>query len=519
MSRLALLGATVLLALLAATGVAAATPLGHVDDQAGNATVDVTFAADGKSATYTGDKGLSNYLVSFCDGTQHDVDSVGGDQKTFTFTYGKPMAWIQVKAGTTRQTFTRDCNSGAPKYPELTVTKKPKKTTAAPGATVSYELEVTNTGEAKAAGVKLCDVPGSGLTITQATGGSMHDGNACWTIGDLAAGAKATRTVKVKVGASATGTLTNTALAAADNAAGTTDDAEIEVGGGSGEPGGGSGWPSLPPGGHKDGDHLRIEKAEIHVDLEPGETKTVTVTCTDGALMTDAFPRVDHVDQGTGELTDVAILAVRSTSASSYEVVLRNDATGRAQLKVFGLCVGAETVNHKHPIGLSAPVTSTQTWAPGRHTVTLQCPSGTTPVAPGFLLAGGAARLVTSEPAGDGGWTLGLDVTETTTATLSIRCLDTRTAKTGGHAHDLAFSHVIEKVTVGAGQRIDARVTCDDHAKGIVATLDLPAGLVLLGHEPQPKTRIFRLLNSTGGALTATIDLVCLGDRTGPPLK
>jgi uncharacterized repeat protein (TIGR01451 family) len=518
MSRLALLGATAVLALLTAASAAPATPGKHVGDQAGNATVSVTFAPGGMSAAYTGDKGLSNYLVSFCDGTQHDVDSVGGDHKTFAFTAAKPIAWIQVKAGTTRATFARDCNSGpaAPAYPALTVSKKPKRASAEQGATVAYELAVSNSGEAKAEEVELCDVPGSGLTVAEATGAAVRDGDACWRLGDLAVGAQAKKTVKVKVGASASGTLVNTAVASADNAAAVTDEAEIDVETDTPGTPGGSPWPDLPAGGHRDGDHLQIDKAEVHVDLEAAETRTVTIACAGGALMTDAFPRVDHVDHGTRELTDVAILAIRSTGPSSYEAVLRNGAAGRAQLKLYGLCVGAASVNHGHPVELSPAKTVTQALAPGRHAATLRCGAGETPVAPGYALSGGAGRLVRSELEGADGWAIGLEVTEPTTATLSIRCLSTRTGKAGGHAHDLALSHVVKTVEVGPGQRVDARVTCHDEAKGIVATLDLPAGVVLLGHEPQPKTRVFRLLNPTAAPLTATIDLVCLGGRTGP---
>lgn len=55
-------------------------------------------------------------------------------------------------------------------------------------------------------------------------------------------------------------------------------------------------------------------------------------------------------------------------------------------------------------------------------------------------------------------------------------------------------------------------------AKGIVRELGVPSGLVLAGNEPQPKTRVFRLFNPTAQDATATLDLLCLADRTGSPI-
>jgi hypothetical protein len=43
------------------------------------------------------------------------------------------------------------------------------------------------------------------------------------------------------------------------------------------------------------------------------------------------------------------------------------------------------------------------------------------------------------------------------------------------------------------------------------------AGVVLLGHEPQPINRDFRLLNTTDGPLSVMLDLECLAIETGSP--
>jgi hypothetical protein len=70
-------------------------------------------------------------------------------------------------------------------------------------------------------------------------------------------------------------------------------------------------------------------------------------------------------------------------------------------------------------------------------------------------------------------------------------------------------------VTVPANSTVSDSVICADDAKGIVASYRLAAGLQLAGHDPQPMSRVFKLVNPTGQPLTAELDLLCVGDRTG----
>ena len=56
----------------------------------------------------------------------------------------------------------------------------------------------------------------------------------------------------------------------------------------------------------------------------------------------------------------------------------------------------------------------------------------------------------------------------------------------------------------GAGQVVEDEVVCADDAKGIVGTYTLPPGVVSLGNDPRPKTRSFKLLNTSGAPATAT---------------
>ncbi len=138
------------------------------------------------------------------------------------------------------------------------------------------------------------------------------------------------------------------------------------------------------------------------------------------------------------------------------------------------------------------------------------------PIVPGFAFDGGAATVAGSEPAGGGGWKLTVDVTAPTSATLSVRCLNTDVDPAGGHTHALVTHHVVRTVTVPAGQTIEEQVICADDAKGIVGTWSLPPGVFSLGNDPRPKTRAYKLVNTTGSDQTAIVDLECLDDRTGP---
>jgi choice-of-anchor A domain-containing protein/uncharacterized repeat protein (TIGR01451 family) len=266
---------------------------------------------------------------------------------------------------------------------------------------------------------------------------------------------------------------------------------------------------------------LTISKVEQQVDLDAGETRTVSISCpSSGAILSDGSIRVDAVDQGTGSLTDVHVLAAHSTGIAAWEAVVRNDATGRAQGKAEAVCLPAKTEadhGHQHSLTVSDPATSaTAALAIGRQSATVACATGSHPIVPGYVLTGGAATPVGSEPVAGGGWKLTFDVTAPTSATVSVRCLGDTVDAASGHTHALVSAHVARTVTVPAGQTITEPVTCADDAKGIVATWTLPAGVFSLGNEPQPKTRVFKLVNTTSSDQVATIDLECLNVRTGP---
>jgi uncharacterized repeat protein (TIGR01451 family) len=476
-------------------------------DTQGGATLGVTFSADGTTGYFTSDRGLSDYTVAFCDGTIIDVETVGGDQKTFTFSYDKPIRSIRVKAATTNRTFlSRKCGGdgggGGGGTTKLSIVKRVQKHQVRPGETTTFTVVVRNTGAVTATNVQVCDRPDDNWAFVSASPltPTVTGNVSCFALGDLASGDQTKLRIKLRLdpGVSA-GAAVNSAVAWADNADQVKATAKLRII---------CKTAKITP------DLLGVQKVEQTAALEPGQTRTIQVSCPTGFIATDGTPRVDAVDQGTGTLASVHVLAARAVSASTYEMVVENTSTGRAQLHLFVTCMAGQTANQHLAVQQSGPIEQTVSWGAGRQTATLTCPDGSQPIAPGYSLAGGAARIVESEATGDHAWTLGFVVSEPTTATLSIRCVDQQLGGPSGAPHRLEFTHVVTAVDVPAGQAQTAQVICGDQAKGIVATYDLASDLVLLGHDPQPKTRVFYLFNPTADTLHATLDLVCVSDRT-----
>jgi hypothetical protein len=95
-----------------------------------------------------------------------------------------------------------------------------------------------------------------------------------------------------------------------------------------------------------------------------------------------------------------------------------------------------------------------------------------------------------------------------------IRCLSTTLDIAQGHTHDLVFTHLSDTVSVPGGQIVERSLTCRDGAKGIVAWADMDPGLVPMGNDPRPVTRVYRFYNPTDGPLSADYGLLCMDVRT-----
>ena len=361
---------------------------------------------------------------------------------------------------------------------DLSMTKSVNPTTASPGDTVVYTMTAINSGPNAAHDVVLSDPMPAGVTFVDSSPGAP--------ICSFAA-----RTLTCRLGrVPANTTSTVTARATVD--------------------------PISAPGDHQ---HLvPIEKVEQQVDLEPGQVRNTTLSCPGaGAIMADATVRVDAVDQGTGTLSSVVTRRARSNAVGGYEFTVANTAAGRAQTKVFGTCMPGTTLvesGHAHRVLIGDPVRTTATLDAGRREVRVPCGPGTLAVAPGIDVSAGAARLVRSEPDGTGR-VFALEVSANgTTVELSVRCMSIRLDVTVGHSHDLRLTQIGRTVVVPAGHTVSESVVCADDAKGIVGSYDLGAGLQLAGHDPQPKSRVFKLFNPTAGPITARLGLLCVSDRT-----
>ena len=260
---------------------------------------------------------------------------------------------------------------------------------------------------------------------------------------------------------------------------------------------------------------LDVQKVEAQIDLEAGQERTVSVTCPSGYFASDGSVRIDQIDHGTGDWTAAEVLASEASSVDTWRGTVRNTATGRAQAKVFAVCIKRETnqiEGHTHDLITSGPVVATQTVTAGLRDAILPCPAGQVAIQPGFSSTA-PADLVYSQPEGDG-WKLVLDVKQDADITFSIRCTSRQTTFSSGHDHNLDLQRIWTEVTVQGNTVNEAQLTCPDGSKGIVAGWDLDPGLVSLGSDPRPVTRAFRLYNPTMAPLTARLSLLCLGNMT-----
>ncbi|MEI5672350.1 MULTISPECIES: DUF7507 domain-containing protein [unclassified Nocardioides] len=353
---------------------------------------------------------------------------------------------------------------------DLAMTKTVDKAAPRVGDTVTYTLKATNKGVGNAEHVVLRDTLPTGVTLVSAQAPCTVAGaTVTCELGTLAGGASRAVTVTATVDALPTG----------------------------------------PAHQHL----LDVQKQEVHVDLEAGQTRTVQVSCAPGYVVTDGSGRIDHVDQGTGSPADVRITESRATAAGTWQVTMTNQSSGRAQGKAFEVCVSdtSETVQgHQHALVISDPVTATQEIS-GRTTVDLSCTAGQVPIQPGYLLDG-VARVLTSTAKGDTGWTWTVEGAATS-GDFSMRCLSRTTSQAAGHAHPLGFQQVRQSVTVEPGQTVEVTVSCASDAKGVVAGYDAEAGLVSLGNDPRPVVRVFKFLNPTSEPLQADLFLQCLSLR------
>lgn len=356
----------------------------------------------------------------------------------------------------------------------ISIEKTADVTVAAPGDEVTYTLRVVNNGDAAAHDVVITDMLPSGTTYVSSSAPCTNAGSTVTCeLGTLAAGEDREVTITVRV-----------------NPVGNGDTSHNH--------------------------HLDYTKTEAHIASFDGDTTTATADCPEGYIATDGSVRLDHVDQGAGTFEDVVVLASGATAnGRGWTGTIRNDTVGQVQAKVNVVCMTDKTTsgeNHSHPVVVAGPVSTSQTFASGRHDVDLTCGAGTYAITPSFAFSSGEGVVTTRRTAS--GWRFIVDVDDAAQGTFSVRCLSTALGTVSGHSHDLRFEELSDTVSVPAGQVVEKRLTCRGDYKGIVAWADLDPGLVPLGNDPQPVIRVFRFYNPTGSALTARYGLLCVAIRT-----
>ncbi|MBB6629364.1 DUF11 domain-containing protein [Nocardioides sp. KIGAM211] len=359
----------------------------------------------------------------------------------------------------------------------LSITKTVDRAQAGPGEVVTWTLTARNAGPGPAQMVLVTDTLPTGTTYLSATGtGCTRSGaDVSCAIGTLAAGASSVVTIRATV------------------------DPVPHV---------------ADPNGHQ----LDVTKVEAHLSVPRGATGTATASCPSGYVATDGSVRMDAVDQGTGTWIDEGVLTSRATAdGTGWTGTVSNAATGQFQGKVAVVCLSNRTVSgedHSHPVVVTGPLTTTQTWGAGAHDVDLDCGAGKVAITPGWSFTAGTGSVRVDKRIGTG-WHFTVDVPTSATAVLSVRCLSTTLGAAGGHTHDLVLTQLADTVVVPAGQTVERSLTCADDGKGIVASVDLDQGEQSLGSDPRPKTRAFRFSNRTLTDRTVRIGLLCLSVRTG----
>ena len=439
----------------------------------GNVHLDPVTVADPKVGPVTCPSGGLDPDESFeCDDVTYTITaadvSAGKVDNTATAT-GTSPGGDQVKHSDSTTTPIQ------PTVTNVKVKKTVDDATPREGDVITYTLTVTNTGAADALDVVVTDALPSGVTYVSADAPCTQSGSTVTcALGKVPAGDTREVDIRVKV------------------------DQLPEVG--------------------TDHQHLfDVQKTEVHVDVDYDDRATGTVACMPGYVVTDGSGRIDHVDQGTGTFADVHMTENRAIGNDSWRATFVNEAMGRAQAKVFAVCVKSESEtvgNHHHDLVVGPQLTQTHPLPTGRTDVTLTCAPGQTPIQPGYQLDG-TAPVVTTYPDGVNGWRFGVvNDGSATTGTFTMRCLDNLVGTANGHTHQLGLDEIRKTVTVPAGQTAEFTLTCADDAKGIVAGYDVDPGLVVLGNDPRPIVRVFKFYNPTNGPLTAKLFLLCLKNRT-----
>lgn len=460
----------------------------EIVENSGSSTGSQTDAAGDDLAEF-GPGGVTARFGTGSDATQGGTVSPGGEYEiTFKVKVDDDIApetevenvatasFVTEATGTPLEVVstTKVTTAAEPLEADVEIVKTAAPPNPGPGEPLSYTLKVKNNGPGEAKDVVVTDSLPVGVTFVSADAPCTEaSGTVTCELGTLAPGEEVLLGIEVTV-----------------------------------DP-----WGTVNPG----NSHLvDVQKVEAQIDLEPGETSAVEVACPAGFFATDGSVRIDHVDQDGGDWDRPQVLKSAAGSESSWTGVVRNTATGRAQAKIFAVCLRKTTSpnGHIHKFKLSDPVTVTKSISTEITEATLECGPGKVAVQPGFD-ATVAGHLLYSQPEGNG-WKFRYSTVGTGgDVTFSIRCLNRQLKSESGHTHDLGLERIWSEVEIGPNQVHEVQLTCPDGSKGIVGGWDLDKKLIPLGNDPRPVTRAFKVYNPSGKNQTARFSLLCLGDRTG----
>jgi hypothetical protein len=283
------------------------------------------------------------------------------------------------------------------------------------------------------------------------------------------------------------------------------------------------------------GHHLTTYKVERQLEIDGQDSSGASLSCDPGDYAVDGTWRVDNVDDPNPQLDmfgdERDVLALGSygdSNVRTWQFRFHNGADGRAQLKIWVVCLDGRTQtqwNHFHNLAIGPRLMSPLTNV-GLGSEVFDSPDacGTDQilVAPGFNITDGTGYNFRSWPnASLRGWYWAF-ISHHATTDINVygRCLDVETSTKQGHHHNLLayFTHGWggSYAALPVSPHTERQLTCADHYLGAVGAwwINDPHHVWHLGSDPRPVTRAHSFWNDGGGDHGTYLTLRCLGKRT-----
>lgn len=211
-----------------------------------------------------------------------------------------------------------------------------------------------------------------------------------------------------------------------------------------------------------------------------------------------------------------------------------NLGTGRATIKTFVTCVTPETGlrnGHSHDITVTRHANLNKALdVDGKYVFDTPCPSGTVPVAPGYNLIGGTARLTASYPDNaTNTWVWKFDQLSVEAAfDFYLRCLKVRVSNETGNGDTKAHTHELDlqfpalsTFHIGSSSReiTTLAATPKDFAAVGAFKVVTPDHVTFLGMDARGRKRDFVTFNATSSGNHLEAAVLSFDKRTSPQLK